>query len=300
MFKVRRKKSREQETGEPLSLCYPFDWTGLENFNYPLDENGIPLVWVNPKAGPRHNPVTIAQFGLFHLQKYSLTNDEAILSKSLNAVLWLVENFRDWRDDIGAWVYDFDLEFYGPQAPWISGMAQGQGISLLLRMQQLRPGQRFPDICQRAMRAFQRPVADGGVTTTFPDGTPVFEEFPTSPPSMVLNGHIFGLLGIYDYAHFFGDKNAAGMFEAAVAGLKTNLRRYDTGFWNRYDLHPTARLASPMYVRVHVQLLHILAELTGDPFFQNYAAKWQAYLNDPVCRARWLVGKTLEKIRLRL
>lgn len=308
MFKFRKGKTRANK-GQPLPLCYPFDWNGLENFDYPLDDLGVPQVWISrrsrsafadKKAGLRYNPITIAQFGLFHLQKYSANRKEMTLRHSLDAARWLVENFHEWRNGVGAWVYDFDLDFYGPKAPWISGMAQGQGMSLLLRVHQLRPDEQVLEICRRAFRSFLQPVAQGGVCANFPDGATAFEEFPTNPPSLVLNGHIFALLGVYDYAQFFGDQIAKQLFEETVSGLKRNLRRYDTGFWNRYDLHPTNRLASPMYVRVHVQLLNILAELTGDPFFQNYAAKWQGYLHDPLCRARWLLGKTVEKIRLRL
>ena len=299
MFNLKKKKRQGERKGEQLPLIYPFDWSGLEAFDYPRDANGIPQVLISPKVGLRHNPVTISQYGLFHLQKYAASQNESALNESLRAAEWLVENFRDWRGDIGAWVYDFDLHFYGPQAPWISGMAQAQGISLLLRIHQLRPDEKLPVVCQRAFRAFEHPVTEGGVIAVFPDGATAFEEFTTNPASLVLNGHIFGLIGVYDYAQFFGDKTAQALFEETVNGLKRNLRRYDTGFWCRYDLHPTDRLASPMYMRVHVQLLNILAELSGDPFFENYASKWQGYLNDPVCRARWLVGKTIEKVRLR-
>lgn len=300
MFKIKKKKVRGEKKGQPLPLSYPFDWSGLETFDYPRDADGVPQIFINRKTGLQYNPITIAQYGLFHLQKYAVNQNETAFAESLKTVNWLTKHFCEWRCGVGAWVYDFDLDFYGPKAPWISGMAQGQGISLLLRIHQLQPNDLYLDISQRAFRAFLHPVAEGGVCAAYPDGATVFEEFTTNPPSLVLNGHIFALIGVYDYAQFFGDTTAKELFEETVSGLKRNLRRYDTGFWNRYDLHPTNRLASPMYVRVHVRLLHILFDLTGDPFFQNYADKWQSYLNDPVCRSRWLLGKTVEKIRLRL
>ena len=143
------------------------------------------------------------------------------------------------------------------------------------------------------------PVSEGGVTACFPDGSLIFEEFPTNPPSLVLNGYIFALLGIFDYATFWKNSEAKGLFQVAIRGLINNLHRYDTGYWNLYDLHPTRRLASPMYLKVHVQLLRILANLTGEAVFQETAEKWQKYLPSPICRFRWLTGKVLEKIRLR-
>jgi hypothetical protein len=295
-----RKRLLRENKGESLPLSYPFDWSGLDDFSYPLDDNGVPQVVGNSSVGLQHNPITIAQYGLSRLQRFAVTQNEGEVRPVLNAVNWLVENFRDWRNGIGAWIYNFDLDFYGPQAPWISGMAQGQGISLLLRIHQLQPDEKLLDICRRAFRVFLHPVAEGGVVAAFPDSATVFEEYPTNPPSLVLNGHIFALFGVNDYAQFFDDREAKELFAKTVMGLKNNLRRYDTGYWNRYDLHPTERLASPMYVRVHIRLLRILANLTGEQFFENYADKWQGYHDDAVCRARWLIGKTVEKIRLKM
>ncbi len=283
----------------PPSLSYPFKWDGLEDFNYPGDDRGIPKVNAGGRFGLCYNPITIAQYGLFCLQRYAESNDEEGLEKAKSTANWLVENFREWKNEIGAWVFDYDLEFYGPKAPWISGMAQGQGISLLLRFQQLSSVKDVPEITHRAFKAFLHPVSEGGVVSHFPDGALVFEEFPTEPPSLVLNGHMFALLGIYDYATYWQDKAAKDLFGVAINGLRQNLERYDIGFWNLYDLHPTHRLASPMYVKAHVQLLTILAELSGQLIFRDTATKWQAYLDSPVCRVRWLFGKILEKIRLR-
>ncbi|RMF69123.1 MAG: hypothetical protein D6743_02395 [Calditrichaeota bacterium] len=294
-------KARSEKTRtKTLDPAYPFRWEGLEDFAYPKDARGLPLVDYGSKWGQRHNPVTIAQFGLFHLQRFAHSRDEAALGPVRAAVDWLVENLRPWRGEIGAWIYDVDLDFYGPTAPWISGMAQGQGISLLLRAYPRVKSERSLECSRQAFRAFLKPVAEGGVVSSFPDGTLVFEEFPTAPRSLVLNGHLFALLGIYDFSEFWQDKAARELFSVAVDGLKRNLSRYDTGFWNLYDLHPTRRLASPMYVKVHVQLLNILSELTGDDFFAAYAGRWQQYLKSPVCRVRWLLGKIAEKIRLRV
>ena len=282
-----------------LPLTYPFDWQEFDTFDYPLDEQGIPKFYEGKKLGWRYNHVNTVQYGLHFLHRYALHAEEASLRHVKNITRWLIENFRDWRNGIGGWIYDYSLDFYGPQAPWISALSQAQGISLLLRASQIFPDPRIEEIAQRAYRAFLFPVKEGGVVSCFPDGSPVFEEYPTDPPSQVLNGHIYVLIAIYDFAKFWDDAAAFDLFYRAVLGLKNNLHRYDTGFWNYYDLHPTKRLTAPMYVKVHIRLLHILAELSGDAFFRTVAARWQTYLNNPVCKLRWLVGKSFEKIRLR-
>jgi len=286
-----------QKKPSPLPV-YPFRWQGLEDFSYPRDENGVPRVDAGSESGLRYQPVTVAQYGLYNLQQYSAGGSVVHLSRARACVQWLRHNFTDWREKIGAWVFDFDLNFYGLQAPWISGMAQGQGISLLLRYHQHEPLERLQETTSRALQAFYHSVAEGGVVSSFPDGALVFEEFTTQPPSHVLNGHIFALLGIYDYAAYWQDKAAHELFEVSVRGLARNLDLYDTGYWNYYDLHPRRRLASPMYMKVHVQLLRILADLSGHAQFRKTAEYWQAYLHSFPCRLRWLTSKFIEKIRL--
>ncbi len=292
---------KKTETHGRLS-AYPFRWEGLENFSYPRDRDGLPLVDMGKSTGMVYNPITISQYGLFNLQHSRSSSDTAFEQARICAG-WLQSNFREeWRENspVGAWVYDFDLHFYGPKAPWISGMAQAQGISLLLRVHQVEPLQQLEQITRKAFESFLHPVSSGGVVDGFPDGSLLFEEFPTELPSRVLNGHIFGLLGIFDYAKFWQDKSAQDLFDVAIAGLKRNLNLYDTGYWNLYDLHPSRRLASPMYINVHVQLLEILSRITGEGYFLDVSRKWRSYLQNPLCRLRWLGGKTIEKIRLSL
>lgn len=289
------------KVSEPrLDLKYPFSWEGLEPFHYPLDENQVPQTEISKKIGLHYYPITIAQFGLFHLQKYARNGREADLQIAKSNALWLLKNVQPWGKDSLAWVHDFMLPFYGPKAPWISGMAQGLALSLLLRMQPYLTDATIPECAEKVMNVFYHPVQEQGVVTHFPDGGVSFEEFPTTPQSQVLNGHIFAMIGIHDFAVTFQEKRAVELFDQAVTGLQNNLHLYDTGFWNLYDLHPSRRLASPMYIKVHVQLLTILSELTGEQYFLKTAKKWQTYLKRPACRLRWGVLKTVEKIRLKL
>lgn len=277
---------------------YPFDFAPTEDFSdYRRDERGVPLVFYPHLQKWVYNPITIAQFGLAQLSRYAEGDARAAATAAAMAD-WLAGNLENWKNDLSAWVYRFDLPFYGPRAPWISAMAQGQGISLLLRMQQVLPRATYEEASQRAVGVFYHSMEQGGVARSFPDGSLAFEEYTTAEPSLVLNGLLFALLGLRDYAGYFNDAAAQERFAAGVAGVKANLWRYDTGYWNRYDLHRSRRLTSPDYVRIHVQLLRIFSGLTQDEFFAQTAAKWERYLNDPLCRARYAAVKVAEKVRL--
>ena len=283
-----------------LKLSYPFSFEATEDFaGYRRDERGVPTVYYPHLKRWEYNPITISQYGLHQLALFERTGDPrgAVLGRTMAD--WLVENQEDWKHEIGAWVYRYHLPFYGPSQPWISAMAQGQAISLLLRVGQLGGTIVYEESSRRAVRAFFYSVAEGGVEQKFPDGAPVFEEFPTAEQSLVLNGFLFSLLGLRDYAVYFADARVQELFESCISGLRTNLPRYDTGFWNLYDLHRSHRLASPDYLRIHVQLLNIFASLTGDEYFARMARKWQSYLDRFGCRLRFSALKLIEKVRLR-
>ncbi len=282
-----------------LDFIYPFDFAPTGEFEiYPRDERGIPQVFYPHLQRQVYNPITIAQYGLHQLSVFARTNAAHAKAEALFMAEWLVEHLQAWRQEIHAWVFDFDLPFYGPQAPWISALAQGQGISLLLRACQAELHPSYEDACHRAVRAFYHSVEQGGVTRSFPEGGLAFEEYPTREPSLVLNGILFALLGLHDYAAYFTDARAQACFEAGVRGVKKNLLRYDTGYWNLYDLHRSRRLASPMYVEIHVRLFQTFANMLQDDDLALVAEKWYGYLHSPFCRARFYGGKVAEKVRL--
>jgi len=278
---------------------YPFNFTLTEDFSdYRRDERGVPLVFYPHLQRWVYNPITIAQFGLAHLSRYAEDQNEQSSTRARIMADWLAENLEDWKNGIGAWVYRFDLPFYGPAAPWISAMAQGQGISLLLRVHQLFPRLAYEEASRRAVQAFYYAKDEGGVARAFPDDSLAFEEYTTAEPSLVLNGMLFALLGLHDYAEYFHEARAQECFDAGLAGVKANLWRYDTGYWNHYDLHRSRRLTSPQYIRIHVQLLRIFAGLKQDEYFTQTAQKWESYLHDYFCRARYVAVKCIEKIRV--
>lgn len=292
--------SHANHTHGKLNLIYPFDFSATGEFEiYARDDDGIPLVYYPHLQRRVYNPITVAQYGLHQLSLYARVQNMVALREALRMADWLAANLETRQNEIGAWVFHFDLPFYGPKQPWISALAQGQGISLLLRASQIRRKPAYEETCQRAVRAFYHGIPQGGVVRKFPDGSTAFEEYPTQEPSLVLNGMLFALLGLLDYAEYFNDARALVSFKAGVLGVKKNLHRYDTGYWNLYDLHRSRRLASAMYVDIHMRLLKTFAEITGEKDFAETAEKWRGYLDSSICRAKFYAGKAIEKVRLR-
>jgi hypothetical protein len=201
----------------------------------------------------------------------------------------------------GVWVWNhhFDWEYRTPlKAPWYSALAQGQGISLLLRAYQTTGFSNYFDAAGLAFNSFLKSSDQGGITFTDDDGDLWFEEYVVSPPTHILNGFIWATWGIYDY--FLATKNtmAKDLFDKAVHTLEANIDHYDLGFWSLYEQSGTRlpMVASPFYHRLHVVQLRVMHLLTGNKIFADYAERWQNYSTSRSKRTRALCYKGAFKL----
>ena len=162
-----------------LPHSYYIDWTGLEEFDYGFDKVGLPRYDYGGDIGLKYNAITIAQWGLYNLQQWENGGKEANKQQAFRCADWLAQNAQSWKQDILAWIYDYGFDLYGPYPPWISGMAQGEAISLLLRCFQIQPQGDFIKISHGAIKAFDYSFEQGGITAELPDGSIFFQEYPT-------------------------------------------------------------------------------------------------------------------------
>lgn len=257
-----------------------------------FDQNGIPLLNYEGKIGKQYNPIAIAQYGLAHYNIYQKTKDQKSLKIFLNQADWLVNNL-----DKGLWMHNFNWEYKKElKAPWYSGLAQGQGISVLARAYDLTKDQKYLDATNLAFKSFLKEVNTGGVV--FNDDYVWIEEYIVDPPTHILNGFIWAIWGIYDYFLLTQDSLARGLYDSCVKTLKKNLKKYDYGFWSLYDLSRQGlkNIASPFYHQLHIVQLRIMFELTQEPVFKKYALKWKKYQNNFLFRKIALIYKIIFKL----
>jgi hypothetical protein len=282
----------------------------------PFDENGLPLVDYDRYFARNHvkhsrgtigvhaTPVTIALFGLAHHAQHLKEATATAKKNFLNAADWFVHNQVDERNTGGVWLHHFPMPHlpplleYKPRV-WISGMAQGLGISLLLRAYAATLNWKYKECAARALLPFYFDVADGGVARAFSDESIFFEEFPADPPMRVLNGAQFALLGLLEYRAIENDHALHEFCEAAVEGMRRALPQFDLGYASLYDLR-RRQVANAEYHTLHIQLLEALAplcfqkpELRGGADvgrldeFHRWADKWRGYMNNPLKKLRW-------------
>ncbi len=273
-----------------------------EDFSeYEFDENGIPLTRFFRNDHWKHNPITVCQYGLHYFNKYFHDGNDADKNVFLAQAKWLIDNAKTGPDNSLIWPYLFNLPFYKISKPWISGMAQGEALSVLVRAHSMTGNEKFLNAVQKVWKIFRIEVEDGGVIAFFPDGKPVIEEYPKPGETIaVLNGFIFAMFGIYDFAVYTNDDAAKNFFSEMIVSLKDNLFRYDSGYWSYYDLKSPKRLTSQSYHRLHIEQLTQLFQITQDQQFKDCVNRFQNYQKSLLCKTRWTACKLHQKIILRI
>ncbi len=201
---------------------------------------------------------------------------------------------------VPVWMHHFDWPYRQLlKAPWYSGLAQGNGLSLLVRAARTSGEERFETAAHKAFEPMRLDVSAGGVLVTDDRGRIWIEEYLVDPPSHILNGFIWALWGVYDYARWSGSREASRVFESCISTLQQALPDYDTGRWSLYELPADGppMLASRYYHELHIVQLRVLTRLTGANTFDTVADRWQRYLESPVNRTRAFVEKASFKLR---
>jgi len=141
-----------------------------------------------------------------------------------------------------------------------------------------------------AFATFQHPIAKGGVAFTDESGDLWFEEYIVSPPTHILNGFIWALWGVHDFALATKEAAAQELFGRGVRTLLHNLDRYDLGFWSLYEQSGMRlpMVTSAFYHRLHIVQLRVMHHLTGEELFARVADRWEGYTRSRVNRARAL------------
>ncbi|OQM77441.1 hypothetical protein BFN67_00935 [Pseudaminobacter manganicus] len=249
-----------------------------------LDADGLPMVRYGEEF--QYNPVTIAQFGLAK----DAQGDISGLKKAADKLI-------DLQRSDGAFPYYFQFRPYmmtANYAPgWVSGMAQGQALSVLSRGWKKTGDNRYLKAGNAALSFLQVKHPDGPMTT-LADLDPAlsnyifFEEYITDPHTYTLNGYMFTLIGLYDWSTITGSKTANRLFKDGIKTLEKILPLYDLGNFSSYDLYyitqPKYLVQVPPHVaaryhKVHLELLSALYSVTHVQLFHEVDSRWRKYVN---------------------
>ena len=245
-----------------------------------VDQAGLRIYNLR-STGERHDhPVVYAQYGLTTLLEYERTGDPMWLERTIVNAERLIEMSVD-RDGAAWFPYGFNwtyLERTLP-APWWSGMAQGQALSLFSRLAAINEEDpRWARAAEGTFESFLQPYSETQPWSSIViDDHLWFEEYAgEQPPLMVLNGHIFAMFGLYDYFELTRDDRAVVLFRGGAATVLEIMPRIrvpggvsyycvqpdycNQEIWQNVGYHP-----------IHSWQLESLGSMTGEPRFSEWA-----------------------------
>ena len=247
-------------------------WRASQKYN----DEGMPLH--APDGSNKASAVPIVQYGLCEYGYYIHNHKDEHLQRAIQTADWLVRH----QAENGGWCYEYD--FAHPRvgvtikAPWICGMAQGEGVGFLARMYKLTGNETYRECAEKALQPMEMPVEDGGVLREW-NGYKFYEEYPASIPTLTINGFMYCLVGLHDFYELCGSEKALRLFDEGYRTLIKILPLYDSENTSYYDLtHITNAPRKPQvagkYDPLHVALLQIIDLMHPHDLLKFYAKKW--------------------------
>ncbi|MCB0731072.1 MAG: polysaccharide deacetylase family protein [Ignavibacteriae bacterium] len=212
--------------------------------------------------------------------KFKSEKDSSYLNTIYKYSDWLKTN-AEIRNDFAVWPYHFKFTKYDMDYDWCGSWALGTILSSISRRIEISGDSSFINLAEKTVNTFETKIEDGGILYVDEDKNLWFEEYPTIPPNHVLNGHITGLFGLYDYWRITDNKKAKILFDLGIKTVVDNLDKYDSGYWSYYDQQYPYVADYYYHKGVHIPQLKVLYQITGKKIFKEYVDKWENYLSEP-------------------
>lgn len=254
----------------------------LDDPDHPVDARGVVHQEWPGHEGSVYHPVHLAQYGLAMVESHRAGGESEHLDRAISNAEELLAG-ATWEGESLWFPYLFDYRLKGDDsmalpAPWYSGMAQGQALSLMTRLYEETGDDRWLTAAEGVFAAF---------TPEFGDSTPAFsrtaagclwfEEYVAEglPPTAVVNGHIYAVFGLYDYARLTGDTAAIERFDAGATTALQTFGSYRVpgrvSYYCADHYCAQTRWQPEDYHRGVAAQLRDLAEMTGEQLFASQA-----------------------------
>lgn len=253
---------------------------------YHLNAQGEYLYYPGGGATGYDHPVGQVQFGLGCIASYRTETDPArkalFLTRAKAQADRLIAQHVEAR---GAWWFPYGFDFthtvhsgVSYTAPWYSGMAQGEVISLFVQLSEL-------DALTVEERAAYLAAADGAFASlqVVDDGYPWavnidgagylwIQEYPGAEPGSgdyTYNGMIYAMFGLYDYACATGSGAAADLYDACATTIARYFPLLRNPKWCSFYCQ-THRIPAYTYHQHHIELFRQLNWQTSSPDFADH------------------------------
>lgn len=273
--------------GKSYPLDLEFTLKSETKYYAPKDLEGIPL-YKYQSIGVQYLPTRIAAYALAQFNRHVKTGEERSLGMFFQMAEWFM------RPSDAIWLYQFDVEDL--KAPWISCMAQGEGISVLTRAYLLSGDSRYLNQAKKAASIFKVPIECGGVRSLIENQYSFLEEYPSKMyPKHTLNGFLYAVIGILDLIDLYPDSQLKLLLSELVNTVASKWKLWDLSYWSAYDLHKSKKgrrnFATVSYHNLHITQISYLAYKLNNQSLYACAERWVTYYHSPFNRLRALFSK---------
>lgn len=250
-------------------------------YNYPIslldslkyDEDGIPLLFYNNEY--IYHAVFIIQRGIALMQEYSKTQQVDLLNRAENFILKLIALSNN-SEDVALIPYEnkhklHRIPFEVMKPTWYSGMAQGQFLSFASLLYINTKNDKYLKLSEQIFKSLALIKAENEIWVSCIDRNKNLwiEEYPMEYPNFTLNGFIFAIFGLYDYAHINNSDEVLRYLKGTLTTVYNNIDKYrNKGYPSFYCLrHKTWY---PSYHNIHIMQLELLYKMTNEKKFCEY------------------------------
>lgn len=253
-----------------------------------VNSQGVVQIKINNVAV--YHPVNSAWFINQMLSSYRVTKNREYLRRAEATTRYILSG--SFSDASGATWFPYNFRHTPGNKidmgrPWYSGMAQGMMLSTLVNLYETTGNTYWKTNADRVFKSYQTPKRNG--QPWFQDkvleGSKIyvwFEEYVGRdiPSSRVVNGHIYGAWGAYDYYRLTKNPTAKFMFNTAATAIRDHFnvyRRPGSISWYAASAFGQYVWGTPAtYHKGVTSQLAILGRQTGDPIFANQSALLKA------------------------
>ncbi|HWR38205.1 MAG TPA: D-glucuronyl C5-epimerase family protein [Patescibacteria group bacterium] len=265
--------------------------------NYRFDSEGYPEYFAN---GENHrHPTQLVQIGLQRISMYMKTGDSDDLAVAKKYADYLAGSVKV-RENQNLKYGLLSIDFFNRHYPflgnsWISGLLQGQTLSLMLRMYQVTGNEQYKNVADLMYESYKLPHDQGGFAYRNGDDL-YFDECVSEPPTHILNGHIYAVMGLLDYWRVYRKAETEEMLADSVATVERKLAGYTVPgtAWSYYDdpAQSWSGAAGASYHNLHPILLRVLAGMTSNQNrFLQYADFWETAFDSPKDKIVYLFAR---------
>lgn len=251
----------------------PFDKTVFDYEGFPMwDYSGYPPP---NNIGKQYSVILAPWYALANINRYEARGDAKSLDIFFRMANWLLNRAQKMDGRAIRWLNNYCFYNHNTliQPPWQSSMAQGLALSVMVRAYKLSADKKYLKAAKEAAELYMIDIEDGGIRFE-EEGYIYYEMYPAKPFSKILDGFIFGLIGLYDIFRLTHQKQYWVLFQEASRTIEAKIDFWDfKNKWSRYGIYGYP--CPSLYHSLNFHLISILGDITGSKILREKAALWE-------------------------